>query len=257
MLTQRQEKILETIIKEYTSTAIAVSSLNLAKKYNLECSTATLRNEMFELEERGYLVKPHISSGRIPTGKGYRYFVDNLMQQRDLSRDYQKKLEIELLKEKTRNARSTRTIAKLLSGMSQCLAISGLVKDREYYDFGMHELIEDPEFSSLDEISRISTALDLIDENVETLLKRIRSNETEIFIGQENPLKEIRSCSMVVSPYILDSGEKGIVAIIGPKRMKYGRNKGLVDLVRKILGRSVVVFIVTSLGTNAYLLLYR
>lgn len=235
-LSPRQKEILALIIKEYTENALPLSSAYLAGKIKGKISSATIRNEMLFLEEQGFLIKPHVSSGRIPSDKGYRYFIDNLMERKEISRVYQKKLELELLKTKAQNAHLERTTAKLLSSMSQCLVISGLVDKKEYFDFGMNNLIKNSDFVRLDEFSRLALALDLIDENVDKILKKIKGNETEIFVGEENPLKEIRNCSMVVSPYFLESGEKGLVAIIGPKRMNYEKNKGLVEFIKKFLG---------------------
>lgn len=77
MLTKRQEKILSLIVKEYVKTATPVGSKHICDSLN--CSSATVRNEMAELEDYGYLEKTHISSGRIPSEKGYRYYVDYLM----------------------------------------------------------------------------------------------------------------------------------------------------------------------------------
>jgi len=73
-LDKRKRKILQAIVEEYIDTAEPVSSGNLVKE--LECSSATIRNEMAELEKIGYIEKPHTSSGRIPSQKGYRYYVD-------------------------------------------------------------------------------------------------------------------------------------------------------------------------------------
>lgn len=77
MLTKRQEKILSLIVKEYVKSATPVGSKHICDSLN--CSSATVRNEMAELEDYGYLEKTHISSGRIPSEKGYRYYVDYLM----------------------------------------------------------------------------------------------------------------------------------------------------------------------------------
>jgi transcriptional regulator of heat shock response len=246
MLEERASQILKAIIREYTETANPVSSSSLKEKYNLPYSSATIRNEMVDLENRGYIVKPHISSGRIPGDKGYRYFIDNLMEQRETSEEYQKRLEMELLKLKAKNARLERTTAKLLSSMSHCLAISGMVDKKEFYDFGMHTLLEDPEFENRDDLSRLVMSLDMIDENVDKLLSKTNQDETEIFIGEENPLKEARNCSMLVSPYELKNGERGLLAIIGPKRMKYAKNRNLMDLARKILGKYSAVLLLLN-----------
>jgi transcriptional regulator of heat shock response len=151
--------------------------------------------------------------------------------------NYQKRLELELLKLKTKNARLERTTAKLLASMSDCLAITGIIDKKEFFDFGMHNLLDDPELKNNDGLSKLILALDLIDENLDKILVKIKDGETKIFIGEENPIREVKNCSMIVSPYKRDDGEQGLLAIIGPKRMKYEKNKSLIDFVKKFLGK--------------------
>lgn len=83
ILTSRQEKILELIVLEYVKTVNPVGSKHICDELN--CSSATVRSEMSTLEDYGYLEKTHISSGRVPSEKGYRYYVDNLMKQEELN----------------------------------------------------------------------------------------------------------------------------------------------------------------------------
>ena len=83
-LTERQKLILALVIRAYTETAQPVGSKRLVKQYNLEVSSATVRNEMVALTELGYLRQPHTSAGRVPTEDGYRYFVRQLMGQTEL-----------------------------------------------------------------------------------------------------------------------------------------------------------------------------
>ncbi len=85
MLDDRKKQILQAIIEEYISTAEPVSSGALVQKYNLDYSSATIRNEMADLEKSGYLDKPHTSSGRVPSAKGYRLYVDELLKDDDIS----------------------------------------------------------------------------------------------------------------------------------------------------------------------------
>jgi len=79
-LTERQKRILESIIKDYVSTAEPVGSRAMVRKHGLNISAATVRNEMADLEEMGYLEQPHTSAGRIPSEKGFRYYVDYMME---------------------------------------------------------------------------------------------------------------------------------------------------------------------------------
>lgn len=84
-LDDRKSKILQAIIEDYVVTAEPVGSRTIARKFNLGVSPATIRNEMADLEELGYLEQPHTSAGRIPSDRGYRYYVDCLMETRDVS----------------------------------------------------------------------------------------------------------------------------------------------------------------------------
>ncbi|NLJ57436.1 MAG: HrcA family transcriptional regulator, partial [Tissierellia bacterium] len=77
-LDKRKIRILKAIISSYIDNAEAVGSRTISKKYELGVSPATIRNEMSDLEEMGFLIQPHTSSGRIPTDKAYRYYVDDL-----------------------------------------------------------------------------------------------------------------------------------------------------------------------------------
>ena len=80
MLTQRQSEILDRIVRDYIALAEPVSSRLLEKKHDFGVSPATIRNEMQKLTDRGYLFQPHTSAGRVPTDRGYRFFVDELLE---------------------------------------------------------------------------------------------------------------------------------------------------------------------------------
>ena len=95
MLEQRQRQVLQAIIEEYINTAEPVSSGTIVESYNLGCSSATIRNDMAELERLGYIEKTHTSSGRVPSAKGYRFYVDELLNDEKISLD-----EIQFIKSK-------------------------------------------------------------------------------------------------------------------------------------------------------------
>lgn len=80
-LNERKRKILEAIIEDYISSAEPVGSRTISKHSDMGLSSATIRNEMSDLEEMGYLISPHTSAGRIPTDAGYRFYVNELMEQ--------------------------------------------------------------------------------------------------------------------------------------------------------------------------------
>lgn len=92
MLTTRQEEILKLIVDRYIKDPIPVGSKLLSKE--LKCSSATIRNDMATLEDKGLLEKTHTSSGRVPSEAGYRYYVDNLMQPKEMNAEDMNKLQI-------------------------------------------------------------------------------------------------------------------------------------------------------------------
>lgn len=239
----RQRQILSAVVELYTKTALPVGSQVLLERFQFPVSSATLRNDMVALEEAGYLYQPHVSAGRIPTDAGYRFYVEEMMGDEDLSREDQRRLQKELLMMKAKQARLGRSTTKLLSALSGNLAVSGLIDKDEFYDFGMKELMEKPEFQEIDELCRLVETLDSLDERLDTLFAKLGNGETQIFIGDENPIKGISNCSMVVAPYQSSEGQ-GILAIIGPKRMDYAKNKSLIEYMKKLLGSSLPVLVI-------------
>src|SRR4030043_2432478 len=87
MLTERRARILQLIIREYVDSAVPVGSEALVRKHGLRVSPATIRHEMVSLEDEGYLMQPHTSAGRIPSDRGYRYYVESLMEEEELPED--------------------------------------------------------------------------------------------------------------------------------------------------------------------------
>lgn len=243
-MNERQENILSAVVELYTKSALPVGSEALLPHLRLSVSSATVRSDMALLEKEGFLYQPHVSSGRIPTDRGYRFYIEHSMKEELLSKEEEAHLKKELLVLEARHARLARTTAKLLSAFSGSLAVSGIVNRDEFYDFGMKELMEEPEFQELDEVCRLVEALDSIDETLDTLLSKMKDGETKIFIGKENPIKEISNCSMVVSPYRNAEGDRGVLAIIGPKRMRYAKNTSLLEYMKKMLGGSMGVVLV-------------
>ena len=238
-LSSRQQKILIAIIEEYVKTADPVGSEELARLYNLSISSATIRNIMAELEREGYLYQPHTSAGRVPTDKGYRFFVNQITQKRLQKMDFkeQQRLEEELIKLKLREKMLARTLARLLSAFSHNLAITGLLREREYFEAGIKDLVSQPDFRGTDEICQIAEMLDYLDENIENLTKELRPKEVKTFIGKEHLFTESSDCAIVISQCVLPRGERGIVAILGPKIMEYKRNISLIENVVRFLAR--------------------
>lgn len=124
MLNERKLKILQAIIQDYIETAEPVGSRTLSKKYDLGVSPATIRNDMADLEELGYITQPYTSSGRIPSDKGYRLYVDQFMSLKKLS-DFKKDLlELELLNKISEIEQILQYSSKLLSQITNYTTVA-------------------------------------------------------------------------------------------------------------------------------------
>lgn len=236
-LTDRQSRILIALIESYVKTAKPVGSMDLKEVADFAFSPATLRNEMNELEKLGYLYQPHISAGRIPTDRGYRFFVDYITERRlqKMQIEEEKKLKTELLKLKTREKMLTRTLAKLMSTFSNNLAIAGLIEDKSFFESGIKQLVSQPDFQNIDEVCQIAEVIDYLDENIDGLSAKMHESQISTFIGEENVFRGSTGCSIIISRCTMPEGGEGIVAILGPKRMEYKRNISIVENVVKFL----------------------
>lgn len=239
----RQQKILEAVIKEYTETAEPISSGILVEKHNLRFSPATIRANMKDLEGGGYLYQPHTSAGRIPTDKGYRFFINSLMKNKELTTKEQQTIQKQLSPGIERGHLMPQ-IANILAELSSNLAISGWFDfdAPEFYKVGIGRLLQEPEFEDSDYFYQMARAMDYLDRNIEELFDIIQDETIGIYVGRENPIKQMKGLSMVVSGQKLKSGNRpacrqgrGLIAILGPKRMRYDRNIALVEYIRNLL----------------------
>lgn len=126
MLDDRKLKVLHAIINSYIASAEPIGSRTISKKYDLGVSSATIRNEMSDLEELGYLNKPHTSAGRVPSDKAYRLYVDTMIKNAKYSLDMKKKNEIKksLLKESKEIDQLLQHSAKILSQITNYTSLA-------------------------------------------------------------------------------------------------------------------------------------
>lgn len=230
----RQQQILLAVVEEYTATAMPAGSDIIAEKY-VDASPATIRAEMAELENEGYLFQPHTSAGRVPTDKGFRFYVDKLMEEKPLSIKDQKRLQLELLESKAQYNRLARTTAKLLSNFSKTFAVAGVSGEETHSESGIKEFFSNPEFTEIDQVAQAAEILDYLDEWIDKVITQNLDESVKIYIGKENPVSKLHDYSMIISKCNLADGRQGYIAIVGPKRMEYGRNVSLVECVRKLL----------------------
>lgn len=118
-LTERQKLILSLVVREYIRTAIPVGSKHMVDQYHLEFSSATVRNELAELTEKGYLCQPHLSAGRVPTEEGYRLFVGNLVQDTDIPESMRRTISHQFYQMRQDAEQWTRLAASILAHQSR------------------------------------------------------------------------------------------------------------------------------------------
>ncbi len=124
MLEERKKKVLQAIVEEYINTAEPVSSNAITNNYGLNFSSATIRNEMAELEKSGFLDKPHTSSGRVPSEKGYRYYVDELLKDDNISLEEIKYISSKLETKVNEIEELTQITANTISEITHYTAVS-------------------------------------------------------------------------------------------------------------------------------------
>jgi transcriptional regulator of heat shock response len=226
---KRKEKLLLSVIHEYIKKATPVASKMLAGRGGFKISSATLRNEMADLEEEGYLVQPHTSAGRIPTEAGFNFYLANLSEEKNLEIAGKEKKELE------RAARSAeypeKTLAKVLAELSEEAVILAFGKNDVYYT-GLSNLFAKPEFHDQDLVYRIGEVVDHLDEIINEIFEETKE-EIKILIGKKNPFSA--DCGAVVSRYRGKNKKVGLVAVLGPIRMDYGKNIALVREVKELL----------------------
>ncbi len=221
-MTARQARILAEIISQYAIAAEPVGSLALAEKFNL--SPATLRAEMAELERLDYIYQPHISAGRVPTDKGYRYYVNHVGSQQPQARTVQT-LEKRVSSLKDRTDSAIKMATETLSDLTGNTAFATL-SDNVYF-FGLHQLFSQPEF--VDQL-RAAQAARFLDEMSDWLFGREVAEELGVFIGHENPFLRSSGMTMVVSRFESPYSDNSYIGIVGPTRQDYGKVTGLVRL---------------------------
>ncbi len=217
----RHDKLLKAIVEQYIATAKPVGSKILAEESGFDLSAATIRNEMADLEDRGFIMQPYTSAGRIPTASGYRYYLDNLLSVEnsshkdfdDLASAYKSDIRhlVKALSDKT-------NLAMILSRESNDIYITGLFN-----------LFSQPEFEDYKMVLSMSQVVDSLERAMSNMFHKI--DRPQVLLGAENPWSE--HCSVVIAP--LNTPEKSLLAFLGPLRMNYNQALGLMDSVTKIV----------------------
>lgn len=235
MSEDRKQEILKAIVKHFVKTAEPVGSHTILVSYRFQVSPATIRNDMASLEKEGLIYQPYTSSGRVPTDKGYRIYVDEMA---DYDTEKTKALstlnkiiseyKIEKVRERIFDA------VNLLARATGNVSFATLPDNERTFFLGLSNALKQPEFAN-DNI-RASQVVEVLenDDYFRRLLKELKADDSvKIFIGKENILEQIQSCSLMVTSYERD-GFKGYMGILGPTRMNYPFNQIILEEIKKL-----------------------
>lgn len=225
-MTERQIKLLNAIVEQYAEVAVPVGSITLAKLFGV--SSATIRSEMAQLEEMGYIMQPHTSAGRVPTDKGYRFYVnqiteDEISTQHLLDRST-KAIDARVATYADRKDRAIRSAVDSLAEVTRNLGLATI--GDQLYMSGMGNLFSQPEFlAEPRNVQRIARLLD----NLEPWLREAVPNEPlNVYIGAENPIGKSSQASLIISRFRSPYSDRSYIGVLGPTRQDYARVMRLV-----------------------------
>ena len=209
-ITPRQTQILVAIIEQYAEVASPVGSVTLAKLFGV--SSATIRSEMAKLEDLGLITQPHTSAGRIPTDKGYRFYVNRLTEQNE-NENEQLLLNSNNSKDNfsrgfraissrvvAQNDRADQAIRSAVDSLVELTGNLGLatIGDQLYIN-GIYNLFSQPEFESGEAVQSVAQLLD----NLDPWLREVAPNEPlNVYIGSENPIGKSSGASLIISKFL-------------------------------------------------------
>jgi len=217
-LAPRQIDILKNIVREYIDTAEAVGSETLEKKYDLGVSPATIRNEMAEMAKLGYLSKPHSSAGRIPTSKAIKFYINELMKEREMSVAEEVEAKEKIWDLRERRERFLREATHELAQKTHALAVSTTDEGDIYYS-GYSNILEMPEFYDIDITKNLLSILDDA-SYFERILNRLE-DECSVFLEDDFEEVLLKPYGFVFSRFETRGHHIGTIGVIGPTRMQY------------------------------------
>jgi heat-inducible transcriptional repressor len=211
-MTERQSKLLNAIVEQYAEVASPVGSNLLAKVFDV--SSATIRAEMAELERLGYIEQPHTSAGRVPTDKGYRFYVNLVSESTALTSP---RAERALAARTVRGGVPESIIRNTVDTLVELTHNLGLATiGDQLYMSGLSNLFGQPEFIHPGQVQEVARLL-------------------SVFIGAENPIGRNSGCSLIISKFRSPFSDRSFIGVLGPTRQSYRDVMSLVERAGKTL----------------------
>jgi len=230
----RSKSVLEASIKEYIRSGKPVSSRLLERVYDFGAKEATIRNELNLLTQEGFLAQLHTSGGRVPTDKGYQFFIantiDNAADSKKIINEHHYQLADNLKKGRLRD------FVEDFSGETKSLGVGQKSKETEVYKSGLNELVGHLDLGTKQEIYEIIKDFELLDQRLKEMRNKFLGSFSapKVFIGKKSPITKSENLSVILDSFDIDD-EKVVIAVIGPKRMDYDKNLKLFKGIRSQL----------------------
>ena len=238
-LGDRKAAVLRAVVSEYIRGGEPVGSAAVTRRARLGVSSATIRNDMAALEDMGYLHQPHTSAGRLPTDRGYRFFVDALPRWPRVSETTRRAI-AGFFGHPPRDAEEVvRGTTVLLSRVTRYGVVARPPDSTHVVLGGASNIVSEETFARRDTVRRLLELLEQEDSVLELLESLAAEDDVAVRIGEENPLAAMREASVVVAPYRLGPRTIGVIAVIGPTRMHYPEAISAIHQVSTHLSRTI------------------
>lgn len=236
-MTDRQSKILQAIVEQYAEVASPVGSSLMAKVFGV--SSATIRAEMAELERARYISQPHTSAGRIPTDKGYRFYVNQITEPATGKNLTQNRAQRALSARVASGGLPEQTIRNAVDTLVELTHNLGLATiGEQLYMSGLSNLFGQPEFLQAGQVQQVARLLD----NLEPWLNEAALNQPlSVYIGQENPIGGGAGCSLIISRFRSPFSDSSYIGVLGPTRQSYRDVMALVGRAGRTLEETIYV----------------
>lgn len=230
-LTARQTQILKALIDEYINTAEPVGSSQLEKKYDLGVSPATIRNEMNLLTRSGFLKQPHTSAGRVPTSGAMKFYVDQLMEEKQMSLAEEVKAKEEVWDERGNFERFVNEMTHSLADRTGNMAIT-VTEDGNVWQAGHANIFSYPEFENIAACASLFGFMDEDEQLIDLFFNRFPiETPFDVLFTEDMGFRHLPIG--IVAAHFKVKGKNGALGVIGPVRQSYS---SLVPTIRYYRG---------------------
>lgn len=236
-LTDRQINILKAIIEEYINTSDPVGSETIERKYNIGVSPATIRNEMVNLTQLGFLKQPHTSAGRTPTAVALKMYIKQLMKEKPLSVAEEVSTKEQVWDYRYNLDRLLQEATLALAKQADTIAVA-CTNQGHAYSAGYANILNMPEFYDIDVTRHVLSMLDQTEELMKLFSRAVSSEDVHILFGEELNDPYLEPVSYVYGDFKVNQDLFGKIGIIGPTRLNFSsavpRVRYFSDLINEI-----------------------